>query len=144
MPTFAELNVRVGAQIKGLEDGLKSAEKSLRKSSATLGGISSQLTSTLSLGLAGVGAGALKSFGDIEKLQKGLESQLGSAEAARAEMDKIREAAKAPGLGFEQFVKGSLQLQAVGDNADKARRPSRCSATPWRGPARAPPSSTAW
>ncbi len=122
MPTIAELNVRIGSNIKGLEAGLRGAESALKKSGATLSGISAQLTNTFSLAFAGLGAGALKSFRDIEKLQKGLEAQLGSAEAAREEMAKIREEAKAPGLGFEQFVKGSLQLQAVGDSADKSRQ----------------------
>lgn len=121
MPTIAELNVRIGATIKGLESGLKSAESALRKSDATLGALSSKLTNTISLAFAGIGVGALKSFGDIDKLTKGMEAQLGSAEAARSELEKIREAAKAPGLGFEQFVKGSIQLQAVGDSAAKAR-----------------------
>lgn len=121
MATIADLNVRIGSDIRGLQQGLKRAESALSKSNATLSNLGAQLSNTLSIAFAGIGVGALKSFGDIEKLQKGLESQLGSAEAARAELEKIREAAKAPGLGFEQFVKGSIQLQAVGENAEKAR-----------------------
>lgn len=122
MPTIAELNVRIGSDIRGLQQGLKRAESQLAKSNATLGGLAAQLTNTLTISFAALSGGALKAFSDIEKLEKGLESQMGSAEAARQELENIREAAKAPGLGFEQFVKGSLQLQAVGDNADQARK----------------------
>jgi tape measure domain len=83
--------------------------------------IGSDLTTRLSLPLAGVGAAAVAAFADFERLSLGLNAVMGSAEAAEAEMAKLQESAKLPGLGFQEAVRGSIRLQAVGLSADEAR-----------------------
>ena len=67
-------------------------------------------------------AAAVKAAGDMESLQLAMESQLGSAEAARKELELLRIEALKPGLGFEQAVRGSVALQSVGFSADKSRK----------------------
>ncbi|MEA5251547.1 tape measure protein, partial [Xanthomonas fragariae] len=64
---------------------------------------------------------AIKSFGEIQSLQKGLEAVMGSAAAAGSEFDKLKEVAKLPGLGLEEAVKGSINLQSIGIDAEKSR-----------------------
>jgi len=54
-------------------------------------------------------------------LLKGLISVMGSAEAAGREFTKLKEVAKLPGLGLEEAVRGSVNLQSAGFSADQAR-----------------------
>lgn len=122
MPSIADLNVRLGLIYKDFDKGLESVERKLRSSGRRLSDLGDQLTVAVSLPLAAAGAAAVKSAGDIESLQLALETSLGSAEAARKELELLRQAALAPGLGFEQAVRGSVALQSVGFSAEKARK----------------------
>lgn len=96
-------------------------ERSLRSSGQRLSKIGTDLSLSLSLPLAAFGVTAIKAAGDIESLTLALKSQLGTADAAAKEFDKLNEAAKKPGLGLEQAVRGSVRLQGVGLAADEAR-----------------------
>lgn len=118
---FNKLNVVIGANIESLQKELAKVEKSLQRFGRKMQQIGTDLTQTLTIPIAGLGAASLKAFSDIERLEKGLIALMGSSEAAKAEMIKLREVAKLPGLGFEEAIKGSVSLQAVGFSADKAR-----------------------
>ena len=118
---FNKLNVVIGANIESLQKELAKIEKSLQRFGRKMQQIGTDLTQTLTVPIAGLGAASLKAFSDIERLEKGLIALMGSSEAAKAEMVKLREVAKLPGLGFEEAIKGSVSLQAVGFSADKAR-----------------------
>jgi tape measure domain-containing protein len=120
--TIGDVLIRIGATTNQLEYDLKKAEKSLRASAQRMQTISTNLTVGLSVPLAAAGASALKSFASYEKLEKGLTAVMGSAEAAGKELQLLKEAAKAPGLGFEEAVRGSIRLQAVGLSAKEARK----------------------
>jgi tape measure domain-containing protein len=115
-----QLNVRVGLLFD--EKSLANIERQLRSSGQRLSKIGSELTMSLSLPLAAFGVAAIKSAGDIESLTLALKSQLGTADAAAKELDKLTEAAKNPGLGVEQAVRGSVRLQGVGFAAEEARQ----------------------
>ena len=119
---FNKLNVVIGANIEALQKQLNRVEKDLQKFSRNMQRIGTDLTQLISVPIAGLGAASLKSFADIERLEKGLIALMGSTEAAQAEMLKLREVAKLPGLGFKEAVDGSLRLQAVGFSADAARK----------------------
>ncbi|HSF71039.1 MAG TPA: tape measure protein, partial [Methylotenera sp.] len=106
---------------ESLQKELAKVEKSLQRFGRKMQQIGTDLTQTLTVPIAGLGAASLKAFSDIERLEKGLIALMGSSEAAKAEMVKLREVAKLPGLGFEEAIKGSVSLQAVGFSADKAR-----------------------
>ena len=118
---FNKLNVVIGANIESLQKELAKVEKNLQRFGRKMQQIGTDLTQTLTVPIAGLGAASLKAFSDIERLEKGLIALMGSTEAAQAEMVKLREVAKLPGLGFEEAIKGSVSLQAVGFSADKAR-----------------------
>lgn len=122
MASIADLNVRLGLIYKDFDKGLETVERKLRSSGRRLSDLGDQLTVAISLPLAAAGAAAVKSAGDIESLQLALESQLGSTEKARKELELLRQEALKPGLGFEQAVRASVSLQAVGFSAEKARK----------------------
>lgn len=118
---FNKLNVVIGANVEALQKELRKVERDLARFGAKMQRIGTDLTQLVSVPIAGLGVAALKSFSDIERLEKGLIALMGSGEAAAAEMEKLREVAKLPGLGFQEAIDGSLRLQAVGFSADKAR-----------------------
>lgn len=120
--TVGSLLIRIGADISGLQKSLGKVERDMMRFSGKMQRIGSDLTRSVSIPLIGMGAAALKAFGDFEKLEKGMTTIMGSSEAAAAELKKLQKAAEAPGLGFEQAIAGSIRLQAVGFSADEARK----------------------
>ena len=115
------IKIRIGADTKTLTSDLARASKTLQTSARSMKSIGADLSTSISLPLVGIGVAALKTFGDLEALQKGLIAVMGSSTAASKEFEKLREVAKLPGLGLEEAVKGSVALQAAGFSADQAR-----------------------
>jgi len=113
------LNVRLGVIFD--EKTLAATEKALRRSGEKLSRIGSDLTLSLSAPLGLFGGAAIKAAGDLESLTLALQSQLGSAEKAGAELEKLQKIAENPGLGLEQAVGASIRLQGVGIAANDAR-----------------------
>lgn len=122
MASIAQLNVRLGLLYEGFDRSLGQVENKLRRSGERMSRLGSDLTLAISAPLIGLGTAAIKQAANLESLENALASQMGSAEAARKELELLRQEALKPGLGFEQAVKGSVQLQAVGFSAEFARR----------------------
>ncbi len=125
MASLADLNVRIGATIKGLQTGLKNAERSLKQSGSRLSSIGQDVSAKVSLPLAAIGGAALKSFADFERLEKAFLAVAGSADLAQQQINSLREVAKNPGITFDQAVAGSLKLQGLGFSAEKAEEAIR-------------------
>lgn len=118
----SELNIALGLNTRTFDKAIRRVERRLKKFSRDVTDLGDTLTKGITLPLAGLGAASLKAFGDMEKLEKGLAAVSEEGTNAGEELEKLREAAKAPGLAFEQAVRGSIQLQSVGFSADAARR----------------------
>lgn len=120
------LNFRIGADVKGVQKAIKEAEKSFRGAVSNFSSIGNSLSVALSAPLVAFGAMSLKAAGDLEQLRFALEGTMKGAgrsvEDARIELEALREVALAPGIDFEQAVKGSLRLQSIGYSAEKARK----------------------
>lgn len=125
MATIAELNIRLGLLTKDFDRQLRGMERKLQRSADKLSRIGNDLSTAISLPLAGIGIAAIKSAGDIEALRLALNATMQDAgrstQEATAELEALRKAAEAPGLDFEQAVKGSIRLQNVGFAAEDAR-----------------------
>lgn len=80
------------------------------------------LSTHVSVPLSIASAAALKFYGDIQAIGKGLGVIEGSAPAAAKAMETIREIAKMPGLGLEEAAQGYTNLRAVGFEAEKAKQ----------------------
>ena len=61
-------------------------------------------------------------FAEFESLQKALESVEGSADGAVEAIKALKEIAKAPGLGFQEAVKGYMMLRNQGVSGPGAER----------------------
>lgn len=115
------INVILGLDISGFMRSINQVERSLGKMSQTLQNAGASLTQSLTLPLGAVAAASLKSFAELEKLNKGLVAIMGSTEMAADELARLREVARLPGLGLKEAVQGSINLQAVGLSAEEAR-----------------------
>lgn len=126
MASVAQLNVRIGGDIRALEKSLKDAERAVRTAGSRLSSWGNELSMKLSLPMLAFGAASIKAAGDIEALNKSMNATFAGAgrsvAEAKAEVDSLRKAAEAPGLDFEQAVKASIRLQGVGLQAEVARR----------------------
>jgi len=120
-----DLNFRIGADVKGISRAIKEAEKSLNGAVQSFSSIGNSLSLALSAPLAAFGVMSIKAAGKMESLRFALEGTMKDAGRgigeARAELEALRIAALAPGLDFEQAVRGSVRLQSVGKSAEEAR-----------------------
>lgn len=122
MATIGSIKIRIGGDISSLERSLKRAERSLQRSGRKLTEMGSRLSAAITLPVLAIGAAALKTAGDYDSFEKGMESMMGTAGAARAEIALLRKEALKPGLNFKQALKGSVRLQAVKVDSELARR----------------------
>lgn len=125
MATISDLNVRLGLLYNDFDKSLSAVEKKLERSGRKFSQLGNDLALSVSLPLAALGASAIKQAGEIESLKLAMVATFGtagrSAAEATKEVEALRIAAKAPGLDFEQAVKGSIRLQGVGIAAEDAR-----------------------
>lgn len=117
---FNQLNVTLGAKIDGFQKAFSQAEKQLNQFARKLENTGRDLTTRLTIPIVAVGAAAVSAFAEFEKSAKALEAVVGSAKLAGDQIERLRKIAKLPGLGFEQAVKASARLQAVGLSAKEA------------------------
>ena len=119
--TIGNVYIRIGANTDRLRGDLRAADRQIQAFGKKMKDVGSTLTQNVTLPLVGIGVGAIKAFGDLEALQKGLIAVMGSSSAASAEFEKLKEVAKLPGLGLEEAARGSVSLQSAGFSADQAR-----------------------
>jgi tape measure domain-containing protein len=111
--------------LKSEADKVRAAEQSVQRIQAAgrgLATIGAGLTATLTLPLVAGGKAAVDSAVKYDSLKRGLYAVEGSAEAVERRMGSLREIAKLPGIGFEEAIKGSIRLQAVGFEAGRAEK----------------------
>jgi tape measure domain-containing protein len=116
-----DLNVTLGVIIKDFEKGLRNAERRLQRTASKFQSIGQDLATSVSLPIAGVGIAALKAGADFEKLELAFKAVADESVDVSKEIERLKKVAQSPGLGFEQAVRASTRLQAVGLNADQAR-----------------------
>lgn len=125
MATISDLNVRLGLISKGFEQDLRKLERTLAASGRRLSSLGTELTFAVSAPLAALGASAIQQAGNLESLKLAMKSTFEtagrSAADANKEVEALRKSALAPGLDFEQAIKGSIRLQGVGYAAEAAR-----------------------
>lgn len=122
MSKYAQVNVKFGADISQFSTAMQNAAREMKKAGDQLKNVGQSMTMNLTAPIVALGAAALYSFGQIDSLKRGLISFSGSAQLAEEEFTKLREVAKLPGIGLEEAVRGSINLQAIGLSADDARK----------------------
>ena len=135
MAALGDLLIRVGANIDGFEKAMGDVSKRLnavdREAQRAFSGFAkigqrlSDIGGSLSLGLtaplAGLAAASVVAFGTLDSLERGLNTVTGSAAKTAVQLAELREVAKLPGLGLQEAVQGSINLQTLGFSADKSK-----------------------
>ena len=119
------LNVLLKLNTKDFDKGFLDAQRKIAAFGSSLQTVGQELTTKLTLPLAAVGAAAVNAFAQFEKSAKALEAVTGSAKLTAEQIERLRKIAQLPGLGFEQAVKASARLQAVGLSAQDAEEAIR-------------------
>jgi tape measure domain-containing protein len=122
MASLASINIVFRVDLRSLSTGMQSSIREMNKFGDALKDVGKSLTYSLTAPLVGLGAVALKTFAEIDSLNRGLASVEGSTKGAAIEFKALEEVAKLPGLGLEEAVRGSVRLQAAGESADDARK----------------------
>ena len=119
MAKLGDLVVKIGANTKDLNDKLGTVQRNLRKMSGNITRLGQDMTRSLSLPLAAVGAAALKSAADLETLETSFVSLTGGVEEAGKMMQQLTAfTAKTP-FQLDAVAKSARQLIASGtDIAD--------------------------
>jgi tape measure domain-containing protein len=110
------------ADISGFQNAIKNVNAGLKSTGEKLKNIGSDLSTYVSLPLAALGTAAIKAFGDIQSLKNGLNTVTGSAKETERQFVRLKNIAKLPGLGLEEAVRGSINLQVIGFSAGKAEK----------------------
>jgi tape measure domain-containing protein len=101
---------------------LKSLERSTRDVANSLASLGGKLTLGITAPLAALGIAAVKTATDFDSLKRGLTAVTKEAGPVEAQLARLKEVAKLPGLGFREAVQGSINLQAAGFSAKEAER----------------------
>lgn len=122
MPVLSNLIVRIGASTDDFDKQVDRSLNKVKRFAADASAAGQALSIGFSAPIIAAGAAAIKAGSDMESLTMGLKAVMKSSEATAAEMAKLREVAKLPGLGLEEAVKGTIRLQILGNSADQSRR----------------------
>jgi tape measure domain-containing protein len=122
MPILSNLIVRIGASTDDFDKQVDRSLNKVKRFASDVTAAGTALSIGFSAPLIAAGAAAIKAGSDMESLTMGLKAVMKTSEATAAEMAKLREVAKLPGLGLEEAVKGTIRLQILGHSANESRR----------------------
>jgi tape measure domain-containing protein len=88
---------------------------------STIGGIAAAAVG-LGAAIAGAGAFAFKEYASFDSLNRSLIAVEGGADRAKLALDDLKNIAKAPGVDFEESVRGYLGLRRQGLGEDFSKR----------------------
>lgn len=112
---------KAGADAKKAAGGFSALSDKFKELSA----IGSRLTIGITAPLTALGVLATQTAVKFDSLKRGLIAVAGSSAEAEKQLARLKEVAKVPGLGFEEAIQGSINLQAAGLSADEAERSLR-------------------
>lgn len=124
---MAQLFVEIGAKISGFQRQLTKIERRVNRFSRNMERLGTNLTQSITLPLAALGAGAVSTFAQFDKLEKGLGAIAGSADEGKRQLNDLLEVVKdvRTTIDLKAAATGSLQLQAVGISADRVKESLR-------------------
>lgn len=122
MATIGEMLVRVGLDTKQFNDNIKGIKAGIDSlaSGFTTAGLA--LSAAVTAPIVALATASLDAAAKMESLQLGLTAVTGSAAETNEQMKRLVELAKLPGLGLQEVVSASINLQAAGIAAKDAER----------------------
>jgi tape measure domain-containing protein len=119
---LTRLFVRLDADAKGVKREMEQADRAIERFAGKVRGLGNALTIGLTTPLIAAAGFSVRAAADMDKLSRGLNALNGDARTTAAQMQRLQEVAKLPGLGFREAVQGAINLQAVGFSAERAER----------------------
>lgn len=115
MPTLSELNVKIGANVAGLQRGLRTAERSLMRSSRNLGRVGDLINKNISAPfLAASGYGVKLAF-DLQKNFSKIENLVGiTGDRLNSMKDAVKEVSNEVGVGQVQLSQALFTVTSAG------------------------------
>lgn len=120
--TLARMLIRLEADDKVFQQILSRSIRRIETFSEAATGIGRNLTLGVTLPLGLMAKGIFDTTLRLDGLRVGLNALTGSANETAIQLDRLKQVAKAPGIGFAEAIQGSQQLQAVGFSARDAER----------------------
>jgi tape measure domain-containing protein len=118
----AKINVDLVRSFKEADKVNREFGRGITKSANQIKDFGSSWTTGVTLPLLGFAGVAMKTFGDLEAVGKGLEIVEGSSAAASASLERIKQIAKLPGLGMQEVAQGYTNMRALGFAANFAEK----------------------
>ena len=116
----SQLLIRVGIRLDNFEKGIKTIERKMSRLSSRLTRLGSDLSTNISLPVAGVATAAVSAFAKLERLENGLKAIADEGEDTAKTLERLQRIAQLPGISIEQAIQGSNQLRNVGFEARQA------------------------
>jgi len=114
MAKLGDLVVRIGADTRDLNKSLGKVQRNMRSMTSNFTALGTQMTKAITLPILGVGAMAIKSAADLEKMEVSFISLTGGAKQAADMMEQLNEfTAKTP-FQIEAVATSARQLIASG------------------------------
>lgn len=114
MAKLGDLVVRIGLDTKNLNKNLGTVQRNLRSMTGNIQRLGQDMTRSISLPLAAVGAAAVKSAADLETLETSFVSLTGGAEQAAIMMKQLNEFTAQTPFQIEAVANSARQLIASG------------------------------
>ena len=114
MAKLGDLVVRIGADTRDLNKSLGKVQRNMRSMTSNFTKLGTSMTKAITLPLLGIGAMAVKSAADLEKMETSFISLTGGVEEAAAMMKQLNEfTAKTP-FQIDAVATAARQLIATG------------------------------
>jgi len=114
MAKLGDLVVRIGADTRDLNKSLGKVQRNMRSMTSNFTALGTQMTKAITLPILGIGAMAIKSAADLEKMEVSFISLTGGAKQAADMMEQLNEfTAKTP-FQIEAVATSARQLIASG------------------------------
>lgn len=122
---FATSLGQASAAQEQARQGTERFTNGLRNLSSGLITVGATLSAVLTAPLVALGVAGTRAAVQLDSIKRGLRAVAGSAAEADAQLARLTEIAKLPGIGFQEAIQGSVRLQTVGFSAREAERALR-------------------
>jgi tape measure domain-containing protein len=123
----SDLLIRIGADLSALNGRLKQAENRLKRFGFRAESIGRDLSARVTLPIVGIGAAAVKTFAEFDRVEKGLAALAGTAEGGAAQFERLNAIVNdtQTTLDLKQAALGAQRLQTAGLSAAQAEETIR-------------------
>ena len=119
MASLGDLVVKIGADTRDLNKQLGKVQREFRSMTSNITQLGQNLTRSLTVPLAAMGAAAVKSAADLETLETSFISLTGGAEQARDMVEQLNKFTAETPFQLEQVGKAARQLIAAGASVEE-------------------------